>query len=81
MSRFQVIHIKEYTRDECVKVTIEQLDVEPDFARFIGEQVWDRKNHNVRDCVRISSMCQTEEDVARYLRLVKDDLGGALAVA
>lgn len=39
LSRFQVIHLKEYTKEEFVKVTVGQLDVDEGFAIFIAENV------------------------------------------
>jgi MoxR-like ATPase len=71
LSRFAVIELKGYdTFEEFRQVT---LDVcHHPLAEYISEQVWSSSdNPNIRDCVRIASLCKTEQDVLRILRVVK----------
>ena len=72
MSRFAVIEMKGYNSlEEFKQVTLDVLKKHP-LAEYIAEQVYQSsKNPNVRDCVRISTLAKTEQDVLRILRVVK----------
>lgn len=72
LSRFAVIELKAYeTLEEFKKVTVDVLKDNP-LAEYIAEQLYQSsKNPNVRDCVRISRLCQTEQDVLATLRVLK----------
>lgn len=74
LSRFTIFHIKEYSKEEFLRVSIEQLQKKTsgDMAQFIAEQVWASKNHNVREVERIAELCDTEEDVRRYLAMIQE---------
>jgi hypothetical protein len=67
-----VIEISPYESfEEFKNITIDVLKKHP-LAEYIAERVYQSsKNPNVRDCVRIASICKTEEDVLRVLRNVK----------
>jgi hypothetical protein len=41
-------------------------------AEYIAEQVYESSSKpNIRDCVRLASMCQTEQDVLRMRKVLK----------
>lgn len=69
LSRFKVIQLEAYNQEQFINVCVEQLDVEPAFASFIGAAVWNSGKKDMRECERISNMCRTEEDVLRYMEL------------
>jgi len=72
LSRFALIELSSYdSLEEFKKVTMDVLKKYP-LAEYIAEQVWSSSNTpNIRDCVRISKLAQTEQDVLRILRVVK----------
>jgi MoxR-like ATPase len=70
LSRFAVIEMKPYSEQEFKSVTLELLKDNP-LAEYIAEQVWNTNNPNIRECVRIGSLAKCEQDVLRYLRMVK----------
>jgi holliday junction DNA helicase RuvB len=72
LSRFAIIELKAYdSLEEFKQVTIDVLKNHP-LAEFIAEEVWSSsKNPNIRDCVRLASLCKTEQDVLRLLRVFK----------
>ncbi|MFZ0510636.1 MAG: AAA family ATPase [Candidatus Nitrosopolaris sp.] len=70
LSRFAVIEMKAYDEDQFKAVTLEVLHNHP-LAEYIAEQVWQTKNPNIRDCVRIAALARSEQDVLRILRTVK----------
>jgi len=72
LSRFTIIELKGYqTLEEFKKVTLDVLKNYP-LAEYISEQVYQSsKNPNVRDCVRLSKLCQTEQDILATLRVLK----------
>lgn len=72
LSRFKVIQLESYTQEQFMNVCIEQLDVEPTFASFIGAAVWNSGSKSMRECERIASMCRTEADVLMYMDLEKE---------
>ena len=72
LSRFAVIEMEPYTREQFVETAVQRLGRNP-LALYIAESVYETKGAeaNIRDCVRISEMAKTEQDVLRFLRLVK----------
>lgn len=70
LSRFAVIQMKGYTREEFIETTVQKLKIP--LGRYIAEEVYEAKgsNANIRDCVRLASICQTEQDVLRALRIL-----------
>ena len=70
LSRFAVINVPEYDKDQFINVAKDRLGNNP-LAQYIAEEVWNSsKNPNIRDCVRIASVCRCEQDVLRMLRTV-----------
>lgn len=70
LSRFKVIHLQAYSREEFMKVAIEQIDADESFARYIANTVWNQaKNPSMRECFRIANMCRTPSDVQEYMKL------------
>jgi len=63
LSRFAVIEFKAYeSLKEFKEVTLDVLKGN-DLAEYIAERVYEwSSNPNVRDCVRMSRLCQTEQD-------------------
>jgi hypothetical protein len=84
LSRFAVIELKAYdsleefkrvSKEDGVAVSKEErLDVLKgnDLAEYIAEQVYASSDKpNIRDCVRLATLCQTEQDVLRLMRILK----------
>jgi holliday junction DNA helicase RuvB len=70
LSRFAVINVPDYDKDQFINVAKDRLGNNP-LAQYIAEEVWNSsKNPNIRDCVRIASVCKCEQDVLRYLRVL-----------
>ena len=71
LSRFAVVNIEEYSKEEFISVTKDVLKQHP-LAEYIAEQVWtSSKQPNIRDCVRVGNLAKTEQDVLRILKVVK----------
>jgi len=70
LSRFAIIELKEYEKEEFRKVTMDVLKNHP-LAEYIADQVWSTSNPNIRDCVRLASLSKTEQDVLRIMRCLK----------
>lgn len=60
LTRFTVIHLKPYTKEEFVEIALNVLckdaRIEKDVARFIAEVVFDKLSSNIRECIRIASL-------------------------
>jgi holliday junction DNA helicase RuvB len=61
LTRFTVIHLKDFTEKEFVEITVKLLDkeagIEKDVATLIAEAVFNKlKSTNVRECVRIARL-------------------------
>jgi hypothetical protein len=68
VSRLMVISMESYNQGEFVNVAVEQLKkrgIDEGFAWFIAQEVWKLPDHNIRECVRLASLCSTEEDVIK----------------
>jgi MoxR-like ATPase len=72
LSRFAIIELKAYdSLEEFKQVTMDVLK-QPPLAELIAEQVYESSaKPNIRDCVRLASMCQTEQDVLKMMRVLK----------
>jgi replication-associated recombination protein RarA len=72
LSRFAIIELKAYdSLEEFMQVTMDVLKKHP-LTEFIAEQVYESSaKPNIRDCVRLASMCQTEQDVLKMMRVLK----------
>lgn len=65
---YTIIELKAYdTLEEFKQVTMDVLKKHP-LAEYIAERVYSSEKPNIRDCVGLASMCQTEQDVLRMLR-------------
>ena len=73
LSRFAVIEMKGYdTFQQFRQVALDVLKGHP-LAEYIIQEVYNSsENPNIRDCVRISKLAKTEQDVLRILRVVKE---------
>ena len=67
LSRFAVIEMEAYgSLEDFKKVTMDVL--RHPLAEYIAEQVYQSSsNPNVRDSVRLGSMCKTEQDILRMI--------------
>lgn len=72
LTRFTVIHLKPYTKEEFVKIVVTVLNkeenIENDVAKFIAESVFNNLSMNIRDCVRIVRL--VGNDVSKVVRLI-----------
>jgi ATP-dependent Lon protease len=63
LTRFTVIHLKPYTKEEFVEIAVHVLNrderIEKDVAKFIAELVIDKLIPNIRECVRIARLAET----------------------
>ncbi|MEM3869214.1 MAG: AAA family ATPase [Candidatus Jordarchaeales archaeon] len=74
LDRFQVFHLKEYTKDEFLKITTNYLakrrGMDAELARYIAEKV-SEYSKSVREAIRTSKVAKTKEDVDRMINLFK----------
>jgi hypothetical protein len=70
LSRFAVIELKAYdTLEEFKQLTMDVLKKHP-LADYIAEKVYESSTKpNIRDCVRLASMCTSEQDVLRMMSI------------
>jgi Holliday junction DNA helicase RuvB len=67
LSRFIIFHLKPYTRDKFIEVSngiLVKNDIPYDLANEISHVVWNKlKSRDIRDCIKISRLAKTIEDV------------------
>jgi DNA replicative helicase MCM subunit Mcm2 (Cdc46/Mcm family) len=72
LTRFTVIHLKPYTKEEFVEIAINILNrdesIEKEMARFIAELVFDNMSSNMRECIRIARLA--DNNIAKVQRVV-----------
>ena len=72
LTRFTVIHLKPYTKEEFVEVAVNVLDkeedIENDVAEFIAESVFNDLSANIRECVRIARLANN--NITKAQRIV-----------
>ena len=74
LSRFRVLYLPEYTREEFIeaakRVLLEREKVEPELASYIAERTWGI-SRDVREAVRVGKTCRTQEEVDKDIRLMR----------
>jgi Holliday junction DNA helicase RuvB len=74
LSRFRVLHLPPYTKEEFIdastKVLVERQQVEPDLASYIAERAWE-VSRDVREAVRIGRICRDGDEVDEDIRLIE----------
>jgi Holliday junction DNA helicase RuvB len=74
LSRFRVLYLPQYTREEfiqaSIKVLVEREKVEPDLATYISEKAWE-VSRNVREAVRIGKICRSRGEVDQDIELIR----------
>jgi MoxR-like ATPase len=75
LSRFAIIELRGYNEEEFRKVALDVIKNHP-LAEYIITEVYNssisnNKEPNIRDCVRVAKLAQTEQDVFRILRMIK----------
>jgi Holliday junction DNA helicase RuvB len=74
IDRFQVFHIKPYTRDQFIRVVMGFLTrrrgVAADLARYIAERVADY-SVSVREAIRIAALAKTREEVDKIVGIIQ----------
>ncbi len=71
LTRFTVIHLKHYAREEFVEIAVSVLrdeGIEKDVAKFIAELVFDKLSKNIRECIRIARLA--DNNIAKAQRVV-----------
>ena len=75
VSRFEVLHFKEYTRTQFIEVCAQLLareDVGAELSAYIAVQVWDvLRNRDVREALRISRLAETQAEVDNVVQVLK----------
>src|SRR6185312_11157532 len=60
LTRFTVIHLKPYTKEEFVEIAVNVLNreeyIETDVAKIIADSVFNNLSANIRECVRIARL-------------------------
>jgi Holliday junction DNA helicase RuvB len=74
LSRFRVLYLPQYTREEFIdastKVLVERERVDLDLASYIAQMAW-QVSRDVREAVRIGKICQSREEVDEDIRLMQ----------
>jgi Holliday junction DNA helicase RuvB len=74
LSRFRVLYLPPYTKEEfidaSIKVLVEREKVKPDLASYIAERAWE-VSRDVREAVRIGRICQSRNEVDEDIRLIQ----------
>jgi holliday junction DNA helicase RuvB len=72
LTRFSIIHLKPYTKEEFVAIAVNVLNrdegIENDVAKFIAELVFDKLSSNIRECIRIARLA--DNDIAKVQRVI-----------
>jgi len=73
LDRFEVFHIKPYTKEQFIKVVAGYLTkrkgIPEDLARYIAERV-QKYSTSVREAIRIANVAKTKEDVERVIEII-----------
>jgi len=79
LDRFQVFHIKPYTKEQFIRVVTGYLTkrkgVPEDLARYIAEKVQEY-SVSVREAIRISRIAKTKDGVDKVIEIVRKYRGG-----
>lgn len=74
LSRFEVLHLPEYSPDQFVRVTVnlltKRMNKSPELAKYIAGRVLEY-SRDVREAVRIARMAKSVEDVDKIVEIVK----------
>jgi len=74
LDRFQVFHIKPYSKEQFIRVVTGYLTkrkgVEPDLAQYIAEKVQEYST-SVREAVRLALLAKTKGEVDKIIEIVK----------
>lgn len=75
VSRFEVLHFKEYTQSQFTEVCVKLLareDVDAQLGTYITDQVWGvLRNRDVREALRISRLSETKADVDDVVQVLR----------
>ena len=67
LSRFMVLHFKQYKFENFLDVSIHMLGrdgIAKDIANQIADRVWHKmKSKDIRDCIKIAHLAKTKDDV------------------
>jgi Holliday junction DNA helicase RuvB len=67
LSRFMVLHFKQYNFENFLDISIHMLgqeDIAIDIATEVASQVWHKmKSKDIRDCIKIAHLAKTKADV------------------
>lgn len=74
LDRFQVFHLREYTREEFVRIVsnflVKRRNVDPELARYIASRV-SEYTLSVREAIRVAKVSKTKESVDETVELFK----------
>ena len=74
LDRFQVFHIKPYTKEQFIRVVtgflVKRRNTPEELARYIAERVQEY-SVSVREAIRISNLAKTKEDVDRVTKILE----------
>jgi Holliday junction DNA helicase RuvB len=74
LSRFRVLYLPQYTKEEFVdastKVLVEREKVEPNLASYIAIKTWE-VSQDVREAVRIGKICRSRNEVDEDISLMR----------
>lgn len=74
LSRFRVLYLPPYTREEFIdasrKVLIEREKIAPELASYVAEKTWE-VSRDVREAVRIGKICHSRDEVDEDLKLIR----------
>lgn len=74
LSRFRVLYLPEYTKEEFIeatrKVLIEREKAAIDLASYIAERAWEL-SQDIREAVRIGKICQAKDQVDADIKLLR----------
>jgi len=75
LSRFIVLHFKQYSFDNFVTITkgIFKKEILPeDIAYDVAKEVWYKlKSKDIRDCLKLGRMCKTKEEIEWLVKTIK----------
>lgn len=73
-SRFIVLRFKEYAKAEFLETAVKLLMREGkdhDLATYIAEKIWHFEKHDIRDCIQISRLGDTKEEIDSTLKTLQ----------
>jgi len=74
LSRFAILEIPEYTREEFTEIALVRLkkeNIDESLAMVIADKVWSELSKDVRDVIKVGRLASSSEEVCFVVKMLK----------